>query len=126
VSDVVAVVLRVLDEPRSIGRAPNLNHPANPTWNEFVGEVARLLGVAPPRRHLPYRLALAAAAATELAARLRGGEPRLTRYAVRVVGRQYRCAVERAERELGFAPRIALLDGIRELLATAPPPGVAR
>lgn len=102
---------------RAVGRTYNLNHPQNPTWNEFVEAVAGELGVPPPRRHLPYTVALAAAAALELAARLRGGEPRLTRYAVRVVGRAYDYRVDRARDELGFAPRVDLREGVRRYFA---------
>jgi nucleoside-diphosphate-sugar epimerase len=118
VDDAVDVILRVLADERSVGRTYNLNHPANPTWKEFVAIVAEALGVPPPRRHLPYPLALAAAGALELAARLRGGEPRLTRYAVRVVGRPTDYRVDRARRELGFAPRVELGDGVRRHFST--------
>jgi nucleoside-diphosphate-sugar epimerase len=124
VLDVVPVVVRVLETPASIGRAYNLNHPGNPTWNALVTHVAGLLGVPAPTRHVPYPLALALAGALEVVARLSGKEPRLTRYAVRVIGRQYRYAVDRACDELGFSPRVELLAGVAELLK-APRPEAA-
>lgn len=116
VEDVAEIVLRVLREPRSAGRVYNVAHPANPTWAELIAEVARILGVAPPQGRLPYRVALAAAGLAEGLAALRGAEPRLTRYAVRVVGRQYRYDGARAERELGFVPRRGLLEALPGLL----------
>jgi nucleoside-diphosphate-sugar epimerase len=119
VEDVADLVVRVLAEPRSIGRAYNVAHPANPSWRTLIEAVARVLGVPAPRGRMPYAAALAVAGALELAAALRGAEPRLTRYAVRVVGRQYRYDATRAERELGFVPRRRLLDELPRLLGTS-------
>jgi nucleoside-diphosphate-sugar epimerase len=118
VEDLVACIGRVLEDPRAVGRTYNLNHPGNPSWEEFVAFLAEMLDVPPPRGHVPYLLALATAAGMELAARLRGREPRLTRYAVRVVGRAYDYRVDRARNELGFAPRVDLRQGVRRWLAT--------
>lgn len=120
VEDLVEVVARVLADPATAGRTYNLNHPGNPTWRELVTAVAAWLGVPAPRGHVPFFVALMLAGAAELAARVRGVEPRLTRYAVRVVGRRYEYRVDRARAELGFEPRIALLEGVRRELA---PPG---
>lgn len=119
VDDLVELLARVLEDPRAVGRTYNLNHPANPTWNEFVAFLAEKLGVPPPAGHVPYPLALATAAGMELAAWLSGREPRLTRYAVRVVGRAYDYRVDRARTELGFAPRVDLEQGVRRWLVAA-------
>jgi len=120
VDDAVDFIARVLVDERAVGGTYNLNHPQNPTWNEFIETVARELGVPAPRHHLPYPVALAAAGMLELIARLRGGEPRLTRYAVRVVGRAYDYRVERARDELGFEPRVDLREGVRRYFAAQP------
>lgn len=108
VDDVADLVARVLASPASIGRTYNVNHPHNPTWSEFVALVAQAIGVEPPAGRLPIPVALLAAASMELAAAVTGRQPRLTRYAVRVIGRQYRYAVDRARDELGFTPQVAL------------------
>ncbi len=121
VEDVVECVARVLADPRAGGRTYNLNHPGNPSWNEFVVFLAGGLGVPPPRGHVPYPLALLAATALEGWGRLRGREPRLTRYAVRVVGRPYDYRVDRARTELGFEPRVELREGVRRWLEQASP-----
>lgn len=117
VADAADFVALLLVRPEAIGRTYNLASPGNPTWKEFLHEVARLVGVAPPVRHLPYGLAYVLAGCMEALASLRGSEPRLTRYAVRVVGRQYRYATERARRELGFEPRVDLFTGVAGCLA---------
>jgi nucleoside-diphosphate-sugar epimerase len=116
VDDVADLVVAALRAPRSIGRVYNVAHPGNPTWGEFLPQVAALLGVAPPTTRLPYPVAYAAAWALEVAARVRGDTPRLTRYAVRVVGKAYDYPVARAQSELGFDPKVELMRGIAECL----------
>jgi nucleoside-diphosphate-sugar epimerase len=106
----------VLTAERAVGRIYNVTHPRNPTWSEFVAAVAAAIGVAPPQRRIPYWLALGLAALTEAAAGLTGGTPRLTPYAVRVVGRQYDYRIDRVRAEVGFEPRIGLLAGVRQCL----------
>jgi nucleoside-diphosphate-sugar epimerase len=118
VEDAADMVVRVLAEPRSIGRTYNLAHPANPSWRRLLEEAAGLLGVAPPRGHLPYAAAYVAAGLMEATAALTGAPPRLTRYAVRVVGRQYHYSCERARHELGFQCRRSLLEELPALLAS--------
>ncbi|MBI5503271.1 MAG: NAD-dependent epimerase/dehydratase family protein [Deltaproteobacteria bacterium] len=117
VNDAADFVALLLARPESIGRTYNLASPGNPTWKEFLREVARLAGVAPPSGRLPYTVAYGLAGCMEAVASLRGSEPRLTRYAVRVVGRQYRYATERARRELGFEPRVDLFTGVAGCMA---------
>jgi nucleoside-diphosphate-sugar epimerase len=112
VSDVVAFLVAALDEPRAIGQTCNLNNPDNPTWQELLETVAVALDVEPPRQHLPYPVALGVAGAMELAAKVTGKPPRLTRYGVRVIGRQYRYPVLAAQ-ELGFVPSVSIEDGVR-------------
>jgi nucleoside-diphosphate-sugar epimerase len=62
VDDVVALLARVLDDPRAVGGTYNVNHPGNPTWNELLALFAEALGVPAPRGHLPYALACPGAA----------------------------------------------------------------
>jgi nucleoside-diphosphate-sugar epimerase len=116
VDDLVAFVVRALADRRAVGRTYNLANVENPSWSEFVAFLAEALGVPPPRGRVPYPLALVSAAALELVGWLRGREPRLTRYAVRVVGRAYDYRADRARSELGFAPRVGLEQGVRRWL----------
>ncbi len=112
VEDVAAFLVTALQDPRAIGKTCNLNNPDNPTWQDLLETVAVALQVEPPRQHLPYVVALGVAGAMELAAKVTGKPPRLTRYSVRVIGRQYRYPVLAAQ-ELGFAPAVPLTEGIR-------------
>jgi polyketide synthase len=116
VDDLADLICLVLRSPSSIGRTYNAAHAGNPTMRELVDEVARLLGVQPRVSFIPYRLAFCLAAVMELAGRLTGTPPRLSRYSVRVIGRAYDYAAERVERELGFRPRVSLFDGMRDVV----------
>lgn len=120
VDDVAKLVARVLRSATSIGRVYNVNHPNNPTWSDFVAQAAAAIGVERPAGKLPYPVAFAAAALMELVAAATGRSPRLTRYSVRMIGRQYRYAVDRVREDLAFSPRIALTkDRIADVTCTA-------
>ncbi|MBT3218802.1 MAG: NAD-dependent epimerase/dehydratase family protein [Proteobacteria bacterium] len=116
VNDVASFINEIIDDNESFDKIYNLNNPANPSWSEFVALVADELGVERPDRHLPYPLALAVAGAMEMVGKVTHKEPPLTRYAVRVVGRQYHYDTTAAE-QLGFGASMTLGDGIREVIA---------
>jgi nucleoside-diphosphate-sugar epimerase len=115
VDDVVTFIALALADVRSIGGVFNLTAPTDMTWTELVALVSNKLDLAPPSRRLPYGTALMVAALMELVGRLTRTPPRLTRYAVRVIGRQYYYPITRA-RALGFTPKIDLAQGITRAL----------
>ena len=117
VDDVADFISLLLKDKRSIGQVYNLTNPDNPSWKEFLSIVASEVGVSAPERHIPYGLALVLAGLMEFVASLTGKDARLTRYAIRVIGRQYHYVTDKASRELGFRPRIDLAEGIRECVA---------
>jgi nucleoside-diphosphate-sugar epimerase len=117
VNDVAEFVLRILEEPKSIGQVYNLTHPSNPTWKEFMSIVSREMGLPEIEKRLPYIPALVIAGIMELLAQIRGKQSRLTRYSVRVVGRQYRYLTDKFQKELEYYPKIDLENGIKTELA---------
>ncbi len=121
VDDVVRFIEQLLSEPRATGAVLNLADPDTCSWKELLGAVASELGVPAPTRHLPYPVALAVAGVMEAVSRLTGKPPRLSRYAVRVVGRQYRYVATRAQ-TLGFSPSIPVEDGVVACLRPCPLP----
>jgi nucleoside-diphosphate-sugar epimerase len=54
----------------------------------------------------------------ELVAKLSGKPPKLSRYAVRLVGRQYHYSTVRMQEEMEFTPEVGLKDGIRRILSS--------
>jgi nucleoside-diphosphate-sugar epimerase len=116
VDDLAAFVRRVLEEPRTIGRTYNITNEGNPSWNEIVNALSAELGIPAPTKHISYKLAYALAGIMEFVSRLTGRPPRLSRYAVRVVGRPYHYLIDAAKKELGFMPPTGLIAGLKECL----------
>jgi nucleoside-diphosphate-sugar epimerase len=89
------------------------------TQREFIGAIAAELGVPAPARHVPYRLALALGALAEGAGHLVRSErpPPVTRFGMQLLGGENRFAIGKARRELGFAPRSDLADGVARSVA---------
>jgi len=73
-------------------------------WTErrLIEDAARLFGVKAPLRKLGRAVPLAAAAVYELAARITGKEPRLTRGEVKAYDANWAFTSAKAERELGY------------------------
>ncbi len=71
---------------------------------ELAGRVARLAGVRPPHRRVPFRVALAAARVEARIAALTGRRPTAPLTGVRLAGRRVQFSSARARAELDFAP----------------------
>jgi nucleoside-diphosphate-sugar epimerase len=87
------------------------------TVGQLIDLVAEQIGVLPPRHSVPYRVALAAAAVSELAAGVTRSSrrPMLTRYAVKSVagGMRYDLGKIKA---MGYSPRAGLTEALRRTL----------
>ncbi len=112
VDDVAEFVALVFRTEAATGRVYNLTHPENPTWKELFNAVAATLGIPAPAKSIPYRAAYLLAGLLEFVSRITRKPPRITRYAVRNVGRQYHYVTDRMQQELGFAPSIPTLQGV--------------
>jgi nucleoside-diphosphate-sugar epimerase len=115
VSDVVQGLLLALDHERAVGRAYNLTNDRPLTQKQFMHAIARAVGARLPRLHVPYGALYAAGYAAERWARLARapGRPPITRLGVAFLGTDNRYAIGRARRELGYEPRVDLLEGVR-------------
>jgi dihydroflavonol-4-reductase len=87
------------------------------TLNELVSLIAREAGVGPPRVHLPVWPFWIAGAACEAVCRPLGLEPPLYRRRVDFFTKSRAFRIDRARRELGFAPAVGLCEGVRRTLA---------
>jgi nucleoside-diphosphate-sugar epimerase len=115
VTDVARGVLLAADAPHAVGRAYLLVNDEPVTQRRYLATIARELGVAPPRRKIPYRLALALAAIAEAAesAVRPNAPPPLTRFGVTLLGGDSLFSIARARSELGFVPQIGVDEGVR-------------
>jgi nucleoside-diphosphate-sugar epimerase len=107
-------------------RAFNLVHPERVSWNAYVAALAAAMGAPAPRPIGPAGLAARRALAAPAKALRRLGLPApasLTDFPaareLAMYGRRTAYPVDRAARELGWTPRVALADGLGALRAGA-------
>lgn len=91
-----------------------------PMW-EMVNRLLQAVGAPPVTRAVPVPLALALAWGFETAHRLlrRAGEPRLTRFVVHEMSTAHWFDISAARRDLGYAPRVSIAEGLERLRASA-------
>jgi nucleoside-diphosphate-sugar epimerase len=119
VDDVAEGIVLAGEAARAEGRSYLLVNDERVTQRDFIGAISAELGVAAPRRHIPYPLALRLGAVSEARGRLcRSKEPPpVTRYGLQLLGGENRFVIERARRELGFSPEVDLAQGVRQSVA---------
>ena len=114
VKDVTEAVYLSLLRPESIGQVYNIANENNPSWNEFLKAVSEELDIPYSKRHISYKLAYRVAGLMEFLSVFNNKDPKISRYAVRMIGREYDYSIQKARDELGFEPSVDLITGIRE------------
>lgn len=113
VEDAAAGTVLAADAGATDGRPYLLVNDEPVTQIGYLSQIALELGVPAPSRHVPYRLALALSMGAETAARLlRWDRPPVTRFGVQLMGGESIFSIQRARSEIGFEPRVRLVDGI--------------
>jgi nucleoside-diphosphate-sugar epimerase len=115
VDDVVQGLLLALDDDDAVGEAYNITNDRPLTQAQLLRAIARAVGAERPRLHLPYRALYAAGYVAERVAALTPSSqrPPVTRLGVAFAGTDNRYAIDKARRELGYAPRVDLDEGVR-------------
>jgi nucleoside-diphosphate-sugar epimerase len=115
VTDVVQGLLLALDTGGAVGQTYNITHDQPLTQQQFLDAIAAEIGARPPRLRAPYGALYAASRVAERVAKLPGvkRQPLVTRLGVKLFGTDNRHAIDKARRELGYAPRVDLRDGVR-------------
>ena len=119
VTDVVQGLLLALDHERAVGQAYNITNDQPLTQEQFLDAIAQEIGAPPARVHVPYRALYAAGYAAERLAMVTHArhQPVVTRLGVKLFGTDNRHAIDKARRELGYQPRVALREGVRQAAA---------
>jgi nucleoside-diphosphate-sugar epimerase len=114
VTDVVQGLLLALDRERALGQAYNITSDRPLTQQQLLHAIANEIGASPPRIHLPYRALYAAGYAAERLAMFTRSQrqPVVTRLGVKLFGTDNQHAVDKARRELGYRPWVALREGV--------------
>ncbi|HZZ83325.1 MAG TPA: NAD-dependent epimerase/dehydratase family protein [Anaeromyxobacteraceae bacterium] len=114
VTDVVEGLILAATRDGAVGEAYNLSHDAPLTQEQLWRAVAEDVGAPPPRLHVPYGALHAIAFVAEQAVRVRPRrQPLVTRLGVELFGCDNRHSIEKARRELGYAPRVGVREGVR-------------
>ncbi len=117
VRDLVAGMLLCADLPEAVGETFFLGSPRDYSWGEIRDAAAAALGRRVRTVRVPKALVGTVGAVAELAGRLTGQYPPLNREKAREIRDAcVRCSSEKARRALGYAPSVALADGIAETI----------
>jgi nucleoside-diphosphate-sugar epimerase len=118
VEDVVRAMILLAEHPAAVGRVYFVTDGRAYSWREITAAVAAELGVRRFYLPIPYPFQIAAAAFSELAARIGRKAPVLTRDAV-AASRKYDWIYDDSNirAELGFVPEFDMKDAIRRTVA---------
>jgi nucleoside-diphosphate-sugar epimerase len=116
IDDLVAGLLSCGEVPAAAGRTYILAGGEVTTLNELIQRIAEVAEVKPPRVHLPVWPFWLAGAACEAVCAPFGVEPPLYRRRVDFFTKSRAFDISRARRELGYAPKVSLRQGIERTL----------
>ncbi len=115
VSDAVEGMILAAFSEKAIGQVYNLSTDKPVTQEQLWITIAQETSAKPPRLHIPYfplyLLAYFAEKVTKADDPQR--QPLITRLGVKLFGADNRHVIDKACRELGYSPRIPVLEGIR-------------
>jgi nucleoside-diphosphate-sugar epimerase len=125
VKNLVSAILLAAENQRAIGEVFNLTDGERVTKTQFVGRVAELAGLPPPRRHIPLRLARFLANVVEAIAKLRGAKnpPIINKARYKFLGLNLDYSIEKARRVLGYEPPYCFAQAIELAMAEHRPAG---
>lgn len=118
VDNLVDLLMTISMHKNAVGKGFLVHDGEMTTFQQFCGAIAAALGAKAPRLHLPYFVAYGAALLMEFTwriLRLRS-RPLLTTYTVKNLGSRLRFSIERAERELGWTPKISYRESLARTL----------
>ncbi|GHO75315.1 3 beta-hydroxysteroid dehydrogenase/Delta 5--_4-isomerase [Ktedonobacter sp. SOSP1-85] len=114
VDDIVQGYLLAGYHPQAPGNVYNITNDQPLTQLEMFSEIADAVGGERPRLHLPYQpIRLGAICAEKLVARMTRTRPLVTELGALMFGSDNKHSIEKARRELGYAPQVGLRKGIQ-------------
>ena len=116
IDDLIDGLRRCGEQPAAANRTYILAGGEVTTLNELVATIADVAGVPPPRWHLPVWPFRAAGALCEAVCVPFGIEPPIYRRRVDFYTKSRAFDITRARREIGYAPRVTLREGIRRTI----------
>jgi nucleoside-diphosphate-sugar epimerase len=115
VTDMVQGLLLAMSHERALRQIYNIGSDQLLSQQALFASIAREIRVPPPRIHVPYRTLYAAAYAAERVAMFSRSRvrPFVTRHGVKLYGADNQISIDKARRDLGYAPRVPLREGVQ-------------
>ncbi len=114
VTDVVQGLVLALEHERATGQVYNIANDQPLTQREFLRALGEAIGAKPPRIQVPYHALYTTAYAAEQVAKLtHARKPLITRLGVTLFGANNPHSMAKAHSELGFTPKVSILDGVQ-------------
>jgi nucleoside-diphosphate-sugar epimerase len=118
IDNLVDLLMLISEDERAIGNGYLVHDGESTTLEDFCAGIAEALGVPPVKTYIPYWLAMTAARVMEFIWKLFRIKmrPLLTTYTVTNLGSRFRFSIDKAQRELGWKPRITYREGFRKTM----------
>ncbi len=119
VEDVARAILLASEAKQENGKVYIVVDDEPITQQDYFNTIAKELDVPFPRWHIPYRLALAVGAISEMVGHLLRMKqpPPLMRFGMIQLAGENRFVISHAKSELNFSPQVHLADGVRKSVA---------
>jgi nucleoside-diphosphate-sugar epimerase len=118
VDDLVSALILAADHPRAVGETYFVTDGGSYAWPEIMAALAEELGIGRFKLGIPYGAQIMAAGLAEMASRVTGRPPKVTKEIVRA-GRDHFWLYDSSKigRELGFKPLYSMRDSVRRAVA---------
>lgn len=122
IENLVDLLMQISEDDAAIGNGYLVHDGESTTLQALCGRIADALGTRRITTRLPYGLVYAAAVAHEglWRALRRETRPLITTYAVKNLGSRLRFSLAKAQRDLGWMPRVSHAEGLSRTLACLP------
>lgn len=119
IDNLVDLLMKISTDKRAVGNGYLVHDGEMTTFQDFCAEIAKSLGAKPPRLHIPYFLAYAAAVVLEFVWRVlkKKSRPLITTYTVKNLGSRLNFSIAKAQRELGWKPKVSYREGLAKTLS---------
>ncbi len=113
IENLVDLLMLISEDERAIGNGYLVHDGESTTLQEFCANISKSLGVPEIKTHIPYFAGYAAALIMEMVWKILRikTRPLLTTYLVKNLGSRFRYSIEKAEKQLGWKPKISYHDG---------------
>jgi nucleoside-diphosphate-sugar epimerase len=115
VDDAARAAILAATDPKAHARIYDVASDEAVTQVEFLNAIAETLGMPGPSRHIPLRVARAAAFVADLIARLPGLEPPFSRAMIALMSTDQIIDTSRIRDDLGWKPEVTFAEGMRRM-----------